>query len=85
MTIAGVYESKHFALNSALHQSNYTSLMRSFDFLHTWVTAEKFLSIPELKQIGVKTLHYASSWIKTIKEVVYKIIGENMKYIYIII
>ena len=35
MTIAGVYESKHFTLNSALHQSNYTSLTRSFDFLHT--------------------------------------------------
>lgn len=31
-----------------------TSLTSTFDFHHTWVTAETFLSIPELKQMGLK-------------------------------
>ena len=34
------------------------------------------------KTDGAKTLHYAFNWIKARKEVVYKITGENMQYIY---
>lgn len=37
------------------------------------------------KADAAKTLHYAFSWIKARREVVYKATGENMQYIYIVI
>lgn len=37
------------------------------------------------KADGAITLHYVFSWIKARREVVYKITGENMQYVYIVI